>query len=178
MNLKKLAYKNFASLLEELDPKKWRTWHYKAGKNFPAGSLSVQKTSAQEKKGGEQESALVKGPGGNISARATSPRRTPEEVVKRTRVTTSAKNLGIKGKQTHHTTAHHVDTEETPGNWDTYRKKLGKFSAPKGVVRRTSVKGKTEEDEQIDVKSFPTPHSSKKESTLNVYRNMAHIILK
>ena len=176
MNLKKLAYKNFASLLEELDPKKWWTWHYKAGKNFPAGSLSVQKASAQETKGGEQEKAVVKGPGGNISARATSPRRTPKQVVKRVRVTTSAKNLGIKGKQTHHTTATSVDTSKTPGDWHTYQKNPASTSAPKKVVRRTSVKGKTN-GKQINVKSFPTSHSSQKESTLNVYRNMAHIIL-
>jgi hypothetical protein len=176
MNLKKLAYKNFASLLEELDPKKWRTWPLDP-KDPKKGTFSVQKASAQERKGGEQKSAVTTDSKGNIRARATSPRRTPEEVVKRTRVTTSAENLGIKGTQTHHTKATSVDTSKTPGDWDTYWKNPASTSAPVTRKRWTSVKGKTN-GQRIDVKSFPTRHSSQEESILNVYRNMAHIILK
>jgi len=131
-------------LAEEPDPKHWNSW-YLDPKNPKKGKLYSQKAGSQEVEGGN----------------------TPVPVKKRrTRVTTPADDLGIEGTKTHHTTTSNAvtTTDKKTGAWHTAVRTMD--GTPLRIKRSTSVKGKIKNDDgttqQVNVKDFPTSHSSRK----------------
>jgi len=160
------SYERILGRLEEVTSKQrsekrkgqWRTWPLDP-KNPEGGTLSVQKA------GHQQQDA---GPGRTVNWITKMGKTRP---VKRTRVTRPATELGVKGKQTHHTTAYHT-RDKTPaekaampatGDVPVLGNKRGK---PMRVKRRTSVTGRLESPggKQIKVPNFPSRHSSTKDS--------------
>jgi hypothetical protein len=95
---------------------------------------------------------------------------------KRTRVDKPAKkDLGVTGRQTHHTTSRNTTYTTSPDGRVTHTR-VQKFGRPLEIDRKTSVKGKIKNDDgttqQVNVKNFPTRHSSRKyktESIVNSY---------
>ena len=147
-----------AVLAEEPDPKHWNSWDLDP-KNPKKGKLYSQKAGSQEVEGGN----------------------TPVPVKKRrTMVTTPADDLGIEGTKTHHTTTSNAvtTTDKKTGAWHTAVRTMD--GTPLRIKRSTSVKGKIKNDDgttkQVNVKNFPTKHSSMKESIINTYRNIGAIL--
>jgi hypothetical protein len=144
------TYRRLGTLLtEEPDPKHWNSWDLDP-KNPKKGKLYSQKAGSQEVEGGN----------------------TPVPVKKRrTRVTTPADDLGIEGTKTHHTTTSNAvtTTNKKTGAWHTAVRTMD--GTPLRIKRSTSVKGKIKNDDgttkQVNVKNFPTSHSSMKESIKN-----------
>ena len=148
------TYRRLGTLLtEEPDPKHWNSWDLDP-KNPKKGKLHAQKAGSQEVEGGN----------------------TPVPVKKRrTMVTTPADDLGIKGTKTNHTTTSNAvtTTNKKTGDWHTAVRTMD--GTPLKTKRRTSVKGSSD-GKQINVKNFPTKHSSMKESIINTYRNIGAIL--
>ena len=141
-------------LAEALDPKGWRTWPLDP-KDPKKGTLSAQNIRAQERPKDPALTNWGKGHAGKPYA------------TRRTRVTTPATDLGIeKGTKTNHTTATNFETKRDPQNGWTRSTAQVKSKGPMAIKRRTSVKGKIKNDDgttqQVNVKNFPTRHSSRK----------------
>jgi len=135
------TYRKIAYCLIEKAPEGWREWPLDPD-DPSKGVLQAQKRSSQKGvKRGDKFSAGTR----------------------RTRVVAPADDLGIQGTRTTHTT--------TKGGSDTwspepiqqksgppiinYRRQAGRLSKGGESTTRTSVKGKTPEGKQINVKQFP-----------------------
>ena len=145
------TYRSMGAVLAEApDPKHWRTWPLDP-KDPSKGTLSAQRFTSQ-------------GEAGSQSTRS-----------KRTRVTTPATDLGIEeGTKTNHTTSRNTTYKTSPDGRVTHTR-VQKFGRPLETDRRTSVKGSSD-GKQVNVKNFPTKHSSMKESIINTYRNIGAIL--
>ena len=149
------TYRNLGIVLAEtLDPKHWRTWPIDPN-DSKKGTFSAQKTSSQQKRVED----------------------TMQTTRKRTRVTKPAKELGIKGTQTHHTTTRDSTSKKGLNGRVSYTL-VDMLGRPLETERRTSVKGSSD-GKQIKVPKFPTKHSSRKdmkESILNTYRSIGAVL--
>ena len=144
------TYRRLGTLLTEApDSKDWNSWDLDP-KNPKKGKLHAQKAGSQEVEGGNSPVPVGK---------------------RRTMVTTPADDLGIKGTKTNHTTTSNAvtTTNKKTGAWHTAVRTM--TGTPLQTKRRTSVKGKIKNDDgttqQVNVKNFPTRHSSMKESIKN-----------
>ena len=143
------SYRHLGIILAEaLDPKGWRTWPLDP-KDPKKGTLSAQNIWAQERPKDPSLTNWGKGHAGKPYA------------TRRTRVTTPATDLGIKGTKTNHTTATNFETKRDPQNGWTRSTAQVKSKGPMAITRRTSVKGSSD-GKQIKVPSFPTKHSNRK----------------
>ena len=130
------SYRHLGIILAEaLDPKHWRTWLLDP-KDPSKGTFSAQRFTSQ-------------GETGSQSTRS-----------KCTRVDKPAKELGIKGRLTNHTTSRNTTYTTSPDGRVTHTR-VQKFGRPLEIDRRTSVKGSSDGN-QVNVPSFPTRHSNRK----------------
>jgi len=136
------VYRKIGAILAEApDSKHWRTWPLDP-KDPSKGTFSAQRFTSQ-------------GEAGSQSTRS-----------KRTRFTRPAKDFGIKkGTITNHTTTRNTTYKTSPDGRVTHTR-VQKFGRPLEIDRETSVRGKIKNDDgttqQVNVKNFPTRHSSRK----------------